>query len=86
MACFVSNLRSSETNAKRGADHDKVHPNTGVCALFNYFRCRSGVSDGAIDETERANLLGDVPALFLVAAILWYLMPAQVEALEHLRV
>ncbi len=27
------------------------------------------------DETERANLLGDVPALFLVAIVLWYLMP-----------
>ncbi|HEY8568191.1 DUF6632 domain-containing protein [Microbulbifer sp.] len=27
------------------------------------------------DETDRANLLGDVPALFLVAAVLWYLMP-----------
>jgi hypothetical protein len=28
-----------------------------------------------VDETERANLLGDVPALFLVAFVLWYLMP-----------
>ncbi|SHF75191.1 hypothetical protein SAMN04487965_2614 [Microbulbifer donghaiensis] len=28
-----------------------------------------------VDETERANLLGDVPALFVVAAVLWYLMP-----------
>lgn len=28
-----------------------------------------------VDETERANLVGDVPALFLVAIILWYLMP-----------
>lgn len=28
-----------------------------------------------VDETERANLIGDVPALFLVAIILWYLMP-----------
>ncbi len=28
-----------------------------------------------VDETERANLLGDVPALFLVAIVLWYLMP-----------
>jgi len=27
------------------------------------------------DETERANLLGDIPALFLVAFVLWYLMP-----------
>lgn len=29
------------------------------------------------DETERANLGGDVPALFLVAAVLWYLMAGQ---------
>ncbi|TAK61229.1 DUF6632 domain-containing protein [Methylobacter sp.] len=32
------------------------------------------------DETERANLLGDVPALFLVAFVLWYLMPKSAEA------
>jgi hypothetical protein len=28
-----------------------------------------------VDETERANLLGDVPALFLVAIVLAFLMP-----------
>ena len=28
-----------------------------------------------VDETEHANLMGDVPALFLVAFVLWYLMP-----------
>lgn len=28
-----------------------------------------------VDESERANLLGDIPALFLVAIVLWYLMP-----------
>lgn len=28
-----------------------------------------------MDETERANLLGDVPALFLVAIVLAWLMP-----------
>jgi hypothetical protein len=33
-----------------------------------------------IDETERANLLGDVPALFLVAIVLWYLMPRKAKA------
>ena len=33
-----------------------------------------------IDETERSNLAGDVPALFIVAIILWYLMPGQDEA------
>ncbi len=32
-----------------------------------------------VDPTERANLLGDVPALFGVAAVLWYLLPKQVE-------
>ena len=30
-----------------------------------------------LDETERANLLGDVPALFLVGIVLWYLMPKE---------
>ena len=33
-----------------------------------------------VDETERANLLGDIPALFLVAGVLWYLMPRKTEA------
>ncbi|MGQ4277392.1 DUF6632 domain-containing protein [Pseudidiomarina sp. E22-M8] len=28
-----------------------------------------------VDDAERANLLGDVPALFLVALVLWYLVP-----------
>lgn len=28
-----------------------------------------------VDTAERANLLGDVPALFLVAFVLWYLLP-----------
>jgi hypothetical protein len=28
-----------------------------------------------VDESERANLMGDVPALLLVAFVLWYLMP-----------
>lgn len=32
-----------------------------------------------IDETDRINLLGDVPALFLVAIVLWYLMPKKVD-------
>ncbi len=32
------------------------------------------------DETERANLMGDVPGLFLVAFVLWYLMPKKAEA------
>ena len=32
-----------------------------------------------MDESERANLLGDIPALFLVAGVLWYLMPSKEE-------
>jgi hypothetical protein len=32
------------------------------------------------DETERENLLGDVPALFLAAFVLWYLMPKRAVA------
>jgi hypothetical protein len=32
-----------------------------------------------LDETDRANLIGDVPALFLVAAVLWYLMPKKAK-------
>ena len=27
------------------------------------------------DNTEKANLMGDIPALFLVAFVLWFLMP-----------
>jgi len=33
-----------------------------------------------VDETERANLLGDIPALFLVAIVLGWLMPKGAEA------
>lgn len=32
-----------------------------------------------VDETEKANLLGDIPALFLVAIVLWYLMPKRTQ-------
>jgi hypothetical protein len=32
------------------------------------------------DETEHANLMGDIPGLFLVAIILWYLMPTAEKA------
>jgi hypothetical protein len=32
-----------------------------------------------IDETEQANMLGDIPALFFVAFLLWYLMPNKSE-------
>mgnify|MGYP006279940135 CR=1 FL=1 len=51
-------------------------------ASLVWFTVWSSIVHGAImlvqaivDPTERANLLGDVPALFLVAAVLWYLMP-----------
>jgi len=27
------------------------------------------------DHSEHANMIGDIPALFLVAAVLWFLMP-----------
>ena len=33
-----------------------------------------------VDETEKANLIGDIPALFLVAFVLWYLMPKRTQA------
>ncbi|MDD2738811.1 MAG: hypothetical protein PHR94_07735 [Methylomonas lenta] len=32
---------------------------------------------GIVDETDRINLLGDIPALFIVAFALWYLMPTK---------
>jgi sterol desaturase/sphingolipid hydroxylase (fatty acid hydroxylase superfamily) len=28
-----------------------------------------------LDPTDRINLLGDIPALYLIAGVLWYLMP-----------
>ncbi len=28
-----------------------------------------------VDESEHANLMGDIPALFMVSGVLWYLMP-----------
>jgi hypothetical protein len=34
----------------------------------------------AMDKTEHANLVGDIPALFLVAFVLWYLMPKMDKA------
>jgi hypothetical protein len=33
-----------------------------------------------VDENERVNLLGDVPALFLVAIVLWVLVPQKRKA------
>lgn len=39
-----------------------------------------------VDATERANLLGDIPALFLVTLVLCYLMPKGAKKLaEKLR-
>ena len=33
------------------------------------------LAQAVVDATEHANMLGDIPALFLVAFVLWYLMP-----------
>jgi len=33
------------------------------------------LAQAIVDETEHANMLGDIPALFFVAFLLWYLMP-----------
>jgi hypothetical protein len=33
------------------------------------------LAQAIVDEAEHANMLGDIPALFLVAFVLWYLMP-----------
>jgi hypothetical protein len=37
------------------------------------------LAQALVDESERANLAGDIPALFLVAFILWYLMPKKAD-------
>jgi len=56
-------------------------------ASLIWFTICSSIVHGAImlvqavvDKTERANLLGDIPALFLVAFVLWYLMPKASDA------
>jgi hypothetical protein len=33
-----------------------------------------------VDSTERMNMLGDIPALFLAAFVLWYLVPEKAAA------
>ena len=60
----------------RAAKNPEAH------ASLIWFTIASNIVHGGImlihalsDETEWANLVGDVPALFLVAAVLWYLMP-----------
>jgi len=56
-------------------------------ASLIWFTIWSSIVHGAImlvqalvDETDRINLLGDVPAILLVAIVLWYLMPKTVRA------
>lgn len=56
-------------------------------ASLIWFTIWSSLVHGAImlvqalrDPTDRANLLGDVPALFLVAIVLWALMPRRATA------
>ncbi len=36
-----------------------------------------------VDPTERANLMGDIPALFLVAIVLGFLMPRASQSVKH---
>ena len=38
------------------------------------------LAQAIVDETDRVNLIGDIPALFLVAFILWYFMPKKARA------
>ena len=38
------------------------------------------LAQAVVDETERMNLVGDIPALFLVAIVLAYLMPRKKAA------
>ena len=38
------------------------------------------LAQAILDEAERANLADDVPALFLVAIVLWYLVPKEAVA------
>lgn len=38
-----------------------------------------------VDDGERANLVGDIPALFLVAIVLWWLLPKAKETVQATR-
>jgi hypothetical protein len=35
------------------------------------------LAQALVDEAKHANMLGDIPALFLVTFVLWYLMPTR---------
>lgn len=54
-------------------------------SLIRFTICSSFVHGGImlaqaiVDENERANLVGDVPALFLIAIVLWVLLPKKRE-------
>ena len=41
----------------------------------NIVHAGSMLVSAIVDSTEKANLYGDIPALFLVAIVLWVLMP-----------
>ncbi len=43
------------------------------------------LAQAMVDGTEKANLIGDIPALFLVAFVLWYLMPRRAQAQQRNR-
>lgn len=53
-------------------------------SLLIWFTICSNIVHGAImlvhaimDETDRINLVGDVPALFILAFVLWYFLPKE---------
>lgn len=35
------------------------------------------LAQALVDETERSNLVGDIPALFTIAVVLWVLLPGK---------
>jgi len=70
-------------NVASRAEVDDVMANASLI----WFTIWSSIAHGGImpvqaivDETERTDLLGDIPALFLVAFVLWYLMPRKALA------
>jgi hypothetical protein len=52
-----------------------------ILAARNPLENRAGIMavEAIYDEHERGHLVGDVPALLLIAAVLWFLLPAKQE-------
>jgi hypothetical protein len=46
-----------------------------VHALVKYCAWRNNAGSASVDEIERLNRPGYIPALFLVAVVLWHLVP-----------